>query len=127
MIFSIDRTNSIRLLLFAVFSSVALIFIGCSSSTKISDSRESEIAKYEYGEDRTLLMEFADQVNSSVYSETKRNELEGKLINLLSSKSTFASKQFACRQLRVIGSEKSLPILSDLMMDAKQLILLGMH
>lgn len=119
MIFSIDRTNSIRLLLFAVFSSVALIFIGCSSSTKISDSRESEIAKYEYGEDRTLLMEFADQVNSSVYSETKRNELEGKLINLLSSKSTFASKQFACRQLRVIGSEKSLPILSDLMMDAK--------
>jgi HEAT repeat protein len=119
MLFSIDRTKSARLLLPAIFSLLILIFVSCSSSTKITYKIENEIAKYDFGQDRTLLMEFADQVNSSVYSETKRNELEGKLINLLSGDATFASKQFACRQLRVIGSEKSLPILSDLLSDAK--------
>lgn len=119
MLFSIERTNSIKLISRLVFSLFTLLVLSCSSSTKIADNTVSKMAKYEYGQDRSFLMEFEDKVNASVYSETKRSVLEAKLIDLLSGEATFASKQFACRQLRVIGSEKSLPVLSDLLLDAK--------
>jgi HEAT repeat protein len=95
----------------SIFLSILFLFLGCS--------QVSEISKYEYGKDRTNLTRLSESAYTNSLSVEKNEIIEDSLIILLNSDATFASKQFACRQLRVIGSEKSLPVLSDLLRDEK--------
>ena len=111
MLLSEMKTISYKKQISIFLSILFLFFIGCS--------QVSEISKYEYGQDRTNLTRLSESAYSNSLSAEKSEVIEDSLIILLNSDATFASKQFACRQLRVIGSEKSLPVLSDLLRDEK--------
>ena len=117
MLLSKDRIGIIKLcFMITIF---AITIVSCSHSREISIESKSNIESYEFGQDRTELTEFEKEVLASAHSSEKKNSLEEKLIKILSGDATFASKQFASRQLRIIGSENSVPILTELLKNEK--------
>jgi type 1 glutamine amidotransferase/HEAT repeat protein len=75
----------------------------------------AEIAKYEYGKSRRALSELDDMVRDAHGSPQKLSEIEGRFVNLLRSDATDAGKQYICRKLSIIGTEKSVPTLSAML------------
>ena len=91
---------------------ISLLFLllqSCSSLNVISDQLFNDISTYEIGQSRSKLTEFSNVVDSARLSEEKRAIAEEDMLDFLQTESTLASKQFVCRQLRIIGSEKSVP------------------
>lgn len=119
MLFSKDRIGFIKLCFNVTALIIGITLVSCSSTKDISNESKSKIKSYEFGQDRTELSELENEVLASAYTSEKKNMLETKLIEILSGDATFASKQFASRQLRVIGSEKSLPILTEMLRNEK--------
>jgi type 1 glutamine amidotransferase len=84
------------------------------------DSILGNVVKYDYGQSRETLTDLADFVRKSYPYIKLRREVEQKLIGALINKdATFAAKQFICRQLRLIGSDISVPILAKMLVDDK--------
>ena len=84
------------------------------------DSILGNVVKYDYGQSRETLTDLADFVRKSYPYVKLRKEVEQKLVAALINKdATFAAKQFICRQLRLIGSDISVPILAKMLVDDK--------
>ncbi len=75
----------------------------------------AEIKNYEYGKSRLALSELTDMIRSSGDSSEKLAKLEQSFIKFLGSDATDQSKQFICRQLSIIGTEKSVPTLAAML------------
>jgi len=73
----------------------------------------AEAASYEPGQSREALRRLEELVGNP--SGGVRRELEAGLIRLLSPKSTFEARGFACKQLGIIGSNRALPVLGELL------------
>ena len=74
------------------------------------------INTYDFGQSRLCLSTVESEVRSAT-SKT-RAHVESRLIEILEHPdATFAGKQFACRMLRRLGPEQSIPILADLLID----------
>jgi type 1 glutamine amidotransferase/HEAT repeat protein len=79
------------------------------------DGLLGKVAGYEYGQSREPLSELTDIIrNSHAFPETMR-QIEKRLLELLRSAATPSSKQFICRQLSVIGTEKSVTVLASML------------
>ncbi len=102
-----------------ILSTFLLLIQSCASVKVITDETFNSIAKYEYGQDRTNLTKFSYILDSLEISETSRTIAEENILDFLQSDATFASKQFACRELRKIASENSVDILSDMLLNEK--------
>lgn len=74
---------------------------------------------YEFGQSRILLMEIQDQIASVYESPEELKKAESVLLSSLQSDSSFALKDFICRQLSVIGTEQSVPVLIQMLDDEK--------
>lgn len=74
---------------------------------------------YEFGQSRVLLSEIEDQIKSIYGSPEELKKAEAVLLAALESDSSPALKDFICRQLSVIGTEQSVPVLSRMLGDAK--------
>jgi len=102
--------------------SISLLFLllqGCSSVSLIPDQLFNDISTYEIGQDRSKLTEFSNVVDTLSQSEETRGIAEQNMLDFLKTDATFDSKQFICRELRIIGSEKSVPILTEMLLDEK--------
>ncbi len=78
----------------------------------------NNVVKYDYGQSRETLTDLADFVRKAYPYVILRGEVEQKLISaLINKEATFAAKQFICRQLRLIGSDVSVPVLSKMLID----------
>ena len=110
----LTRTLSILIALFLL-----LQFTACSNIGERADQLLSQITDYEFGQNRTKLMEFSDLVTEAAKSQSESEAVEESILKVLQKDATFASKQFMCRQLRIIGSEKSVPVLSKMLIDEK--------
>lgn len=78
------------------------------------------VVKYDYGQSRETLTDLADFVRRAYPYINPRKETEQKLVGALMNKdATFAGKQFICRQLRLIGSDVSVPVLAQMLVDDK--------
>jgi HEAT repeat protein len=105
-----------------ILSAFLLIMIlqGCSSSLNvISEESLANISSYKFGDSRIHLSEFAQIIDSLAKSKESREMAEEDLLKFLQSDATFAGKQFACRELRIIGSEKSASVLLEMLMNDK--------
>ncbi len=71
-----------------------------------------KISDYEYGQSRKPLTELEEFLHSALDSPEVIKKTEKRFIQLLRSKTTLDCKQFICRQLGVIGSEDSVPVLA---------------
>jgi len=101
---------------------ISLLFLtlqSCSSVKVISDESFNEISTYEIGQDRSNLTKFSQLVDSLSKGKENRAIAEENILDFLKTDATFESKQFACRELRIIGSKKSVPVLSEMLLEEK--------
>ncbi|OGV67022.1 MAG: hypothetical protein A2283_01220 [Lentisphaerae bacterium RIFOXYA12_FULL_48_11] len=78
----------------------------------------ASVAKYEFGASRTNLYAIEEEVRSA--PAKKYGQYEEKILALLNTPgATYEAKDFACRMLRVVGSEKCVPVLAPLLTDEK--------
>jgi len=80
------------------------------------DSLYREIETYDFGKSRKALAAIEEQIRNT--PPTALGRIETKLLNALNSpRTTFAGRQFVCRQLRRIGSARSVPTLAKMLSD----------
>ena len=75
----------------------------------------ARVAKYEYGQSREPLAKLGDLVRASLASPAQTRALEEALDGLLDSDATRDGKEAVCRELSVMGSERSVPALARLL------------
>lgn len=100
-----------------ILSFVLILSIAYSAPLKREDipGQLKAIAVYEFGQDREILSNFESYVHNITDSKEKKAELEYQIIDFLRSDATWAGKQFMCIQLSLIGTKKSVPILTQLL------------
>ena len=77
-----------------------------------------DVLKYDFGTSDGALTNIENQV--LLATPAQRPALEEKLLGVLAAgEATFPAKQYACRMLKIIGSEKSVPALAKLLADEK--------
>ncbi|RPI22131.1 MAG: hypothetical protein EHM61_23030 [Acidobacteria bacterium] len=81
------------------------------------DACFSVLSNFDYGKDLTPLRQLSSYVESLEAGSNQAKEVEARLIALLGSGASLAAKDFACRQLGLIGGEAGLPVLQTLLAD----------
>jgi len=71
---------------------------------------------FEYSRSEEVLYRLRDYVINHRQSEEARAEMEEKLLNFLAASNNPAARLAVCRQLRLIGSEKSVPVLEPMLL-----------
>jgi HEAT repeat protein len=80
------------------------------------DELMEKIKKYDWGQSRVALVEFDDNLRKVYGNKERLKKVEDGLLDVLgSSDSTRAGKQFACRQLGIIGTKRSVPALAEML------------
>ncbi len=75
------------------------------------------VAAYEYGQSRKPLVAVEEFTREALVAPAALAELERRFLTLLASGATPAGKDFVCRQLSLIGSAKSVPVLAGMLRD----------
>lgn len=81
------------------------------------DQALGALQKYDLGSGRSSLLPVDDAVAAARSDEAVRARLEGRLAELLGASLSRAAKEYVCRQLAVIGSARSVPVLSACLAD----------
>ncbi len=96
-----------------------LIVVSCSKPVELDEDFQ-KLLTYNFGDSREPLMVVQDRVRSSFGNAEERLNLELQLAELLKKpESTLACKDFACRQLMLAGTEKSVKAIATLLNDDK--------
>ncbi|MCK4646280.1 MAG: HEAT repeat domain-containing protein [Candidatus Aminicenantes bacterium] len=74
-----------------------------------------DAATFEYGQNKEILSQLRDYIQSHRDSPESRQHCEEQLLSLLNSSATLAAKMTVCRHLRMIGSEMSVPVLEKML------------
>jgi len=81
------------------------------------DQALKAVAAFEYGKDSAPLTLTEQIVVESATNNVQRAAVEERLLHLLHSQATRDAKEFVCRQLFTIGTERSIPQLEALLTD----------
>jgi HEAT repeat protein len=99
-------------------ATACLLVAGGMWLTAHGQTEWQELLKYDFGGCDAALTNIETQVRLA--APDQRAALEDKLLGVLASgEATFPAKQYACRMLKLIGSEKSVPALAKLLTDEK--------
>jgi len=79
------------------------------------DTALKGVAAYEFGNSRECLVAVTDAIRLTQDSPELRKELVEKLVAVLEGEATLAGKDFVCRQLAIIGTEDTVPILGAML------------
>ena len=100
---------------FPAADKVSLRAIDAAEPVTLSAPYEA-IAEYDFGKSRRALAAVEEEIRNVPPSAFP--QIEAKLLEALESpKITYAGKQFVCRMLRRVGSAKSVPALSKMLLD----------
>ena len=104
----------------AISTAVALGFlcIVAGAQTPNVDELLTKAARWDYDQNREPTRAISDAVQKAQGSPAATREIETRFIAFLKSDATPASKDFICRQLSVMGSEASVPVLSGMLLQA---------
>lgn len=92
-----------------------------SAEGEVLDNIFAEIAAWEPGKDASGLELMTDMVVQSHGDEAKRDQLERRLDDVLASEdATFDGKQYAAKQLYIMGTRDSVRVLAELLLDPEQ-------
>jgi HEAT repeat protein len=81
------------------------------------DEALKAVLTFEYGRDAAPLVLVEQLVVAAAKDETSRDAVERRLLRALSAASTRDARSFLCRQLRTIGTARSVPQLEKLLTD----------
>jgi len=79
---------------------------------------EQQLAKvktYDFGDSRQALTELSDEIRKAYGKPEELKKYEAALIDVLKSDAKYAGKQYACRELSIIGTEQSVPVLAGML------------
>ncbi|HNT33778.1 MAG TPA: HEAT repeat domain-containing protein, partial [bacterium] len=76
-----------------------------------------QLPNYRFGEPNAFVVQISNAVNTSQQSPAQRHWLEGKLLDVVKSSGTRDARDFACRQLSLIGTKTSVSTLVSLLTD----------
>jgi len=79
------------------------------------DELLEKVKTYDWGQSRLALTEVSDRVRKASGSPDELGRIEQGLLEVLSSDATLAGKQFVCRELSIIGTERSVPALGKML------------
>jgi hypothetical protein len=84
-----------------------------TTASVMSDLPElmSKVAAYDYGQSRKPLSELSDIIRDGQGSPELLSKIENEFVTLLQSDTTPAGKGFICRELSIIGTGRSVPVL----------------
>ncbi|MBN2089964.1 HEAT repeat domain-containing protein [candidate division KSB1 bacterium] len=106
------------LLLFFCLLIISYVPLKADSKTSAKVSQLlNEIVTYDFGRDRQILSEIADSVKSALQSVEELKQIELSMIKFLESDATYASKQFVCKHLSIMGTEDAVPVLSKMLVE----------
>ncbi len=74
-----------------------------------------KIKGYDFGQSRENLTRLSDIIRDSASNSDLRKQIEKRLAAFLGTDATYAAKQFACRQLALIGTEGSVAALAPML------------
>ena len=84
-------------------------------AVEVTDSLR-ELSQYEFGHRRAVLATYEARVRTAQGADAEL--LEAEMLWILGAEDArFAAKQFACRVLRQVGTERSLPVLGEMLAD----------
>jgi HEAT repeat protein len=109
------RTQLLRCFVF-IGLTIALVMPACSAPTPTKADiakAVAEAATYQPGQSREPFRRLEELVRQP--SAGVRKQLEAGLVRLLAPTSTFEARRFACKQLGIIGSNRALPALAELL------------
>ena len=81
------------------------------------DNALKEIVTYKFGDSRENLSMVSDHVKATYGKPAERAKLEKQFAGILKSDASQECKDFVCRQLRVIGTKESVPVLAAMLTD----------
>lgn len=109
-----DGLSKARTLMKALLFLAALIVADPLHATELSQLI-SELTRYESGQSAEPIQKIEQLVRDSARNPGLRLQLESAMMKLLAPTITFEARRFACQQLAVIGTDKSLPALAELL------------
>ncbi len=111
-----------RICQFAFLAAIVLTVAFHSAGALCAEITREDIEKavaavrdYDFGQSRKPLLAVEELINETHGNAGLRAIIEGELVKLLESEAGLACKQFACRKLWIIGTDRSLPALSELL------------
>jgi HEAT repeat protein len=100
---------------FLMWLTLAVACPAAPGQTATLDELLARAAKWDYHDGREPLFAITDLLKKGRGSEAQR-QAETRFIAFLKSDATLAGKDFICRQLSLMGSEASVPVLSDMLL-----------
>ncbi|MGE5295390.1 MAG: ThuA domain-containing protein, partial [Solirubrobacterales bacterium] len=80
-----------------------------------SASLVDTVKAYDFGQSREALTAISDQIRAAYGKPEELKKFEASLDEVLQSDAKYAGKQYACRELSIIGTEQSVPALSGML------------
>ena len=77
------------------------------------------IKTYDFGASRAALTAFSDEIRKAYGKPEEVKKYETALDDVLKSDAKYAGKQYACRELSLIGTEQSVPVLAAMLTSAE--------
>ena len=79
------------------------------------DAALAAMAGFDYGQDRPPVRRFEREVSLAAATKEGAADAEQKMLKVLQSKAPLGAKDAICRQLAIIGSSRSEPVLKDML------------
>ena len=77
----------------------------------------AKIKDYDWGQSRLALTELSEIIRKAHGNKAELAQLEKALLGVLASDAKQAGKQYICRELSIIGTEQSVPVLAGMLAD----------
>ena len=74
-----------------------------------------KVKAYDFGQSREALTAISDEIRKAYGKPEELKKFEASLIEVLKSDAKYAGKQYACRELSIIGTEQSVPVLAGML------------
>ena len=102
-----------------IWAALALLCATAPAQTASLDELLAQTARWQSDTSRQPLLAVSQMVLKARGSAVQTREMEQRFIAFLKSDATLAGKDFICKQLSLMGSEASVPVLSGMLLDSK--------
>ncbi len=83
------------------------------------DQLLEKVKAYEFGDSREALTTLSDDIRKAYGNADELKGIEKGLLGVLQSDAKYAGKQYVCRELSIIGTDQSVPVLGSMLTDGK--------
>ena len=94
-----------------------------SALLKLKDGNVKELIDklqvYDWGGDRGSLVKIDDLINVAYGNTQHLAEIEQALLEVLHSGAALPGKEYACRKLALIGTDRCIPVLAEMLLNAE--------